>query len=63
MRSSRDTIGLAFLRLDAITENRSLSAEGATLAALRPDWMRIESESPSPAPREREGPAPAGAGG
>jgi folate-binding protein YgfZ len=42
MRSSRDAIGLALLRLDAITENRSLSAEGATFAALRPDWMRIE---------------------
>jgi len=67
MRSSRDGIGLALLRLDAVTENRSLSAEGTTLAAMRPDWLRIESDSPSPAqeaPRgEREGPAPAGAGG
>jgi folate-binding protein YgfZ len=42
MRSSRDGSGLALLRLDAVTENRSLSAEGATLAALRADWMRIE---------------------
>src|SRR5438132_9611481 len=63
MRSSRDAIGLALLRLDAVTENRSLSAEGATLAVLRPDWMRTEPDSPSPASREREGPAPAGAGG
>ena len=42
MRSGCDGIGLALLRLDAVTENRSLSAEGATLAAMRPDWLRIE---------------------
>jgi folate-binding protein YgfZ len=63
MRSSRDGFGLALLRLDAAAEDRGLSADGATLAATQPDWMRLESESPSPAPREREGPAPAGAGG
>jgi folate-binding protein YgfZ len=63
MRSSRGGIGLALLRLDAVAENRSLSAEGATLAAMRPDWLRIESDNPSPASREGEGPAPAGAGG
>jgi tRNA-modifying protein YgfZ len=42
MRSSRDSIGLALLRLDAVADDRSLAAEGATLAAMRPDWMRIE---------------------
>src|SRR4029077_10516726 len=42
MRSSRDGIGLALLRLDAVADDRSLAAEGATLAAMRPDWMRIE---------------------
>ena len=63
MRSSRDGFGLALLRLDAAAQDRGLSADGATLAAMRPDWMRLESENLSPAPREREGPAPAGAGG
>jgi folate-binding protein YgfZ len=42
MRSSRDGVGLALLRLDAVADDRSLAAEGATLAAMRPDWMRIE---------------------
>jgi hypothetical protein len=63
MRSSHADIGVALLRLDAVAEDRGLSADGATLAAMRPDWMRLESENPSPAPREREGPAPKGAGG
>src|SRR5207248_1243053 len=40
MRSSRDGIRLPLLRLDAITEHRSLSAERPTLAPMRPDWMR-----------------------
>jgi folate-binding protein YgfZ len=63
MRSSRDGIGLALLRLDAVGEAQALSAGSATISPLSPEWMRIEAESPSPASREREGPAPAGAGG
>jgi hypothetical protein len=63
MRSSREGLGLALLRLDAIAANRSLSADAATLTPLRPAWMRVEEDSPSPAMREREGPAPIGAGG
>ena len=42
MRSSRDGFGLALLRLDAAAEDRGLSADGATLAAMRPDWMQLE---------------------
>jgi tRNA-modifying protein YgfZ len=42
MRSSRDGQGLALLRLDAVGEGRPLSADGATLAPLRPDWMRLD---------------------
>jgi folate-binding protein YgfZ len=45
MRSSRDKRGLALLRLDAIGEGRPLLADGATLAPIRPDWMRINAES------------------
>jgi hypothetical protein len=56
LRSSRDGLGLALLRLDAVADGRGLSADTATLVPLRPDWMRIEPDSPSPASREREGP-------
>jgi tRNA-modifying protein YgfZ len=63
MRSSHDGLGLALLRLDAVADDRGLLADGATLAPIQPQWMRIEAESPSPALREREGPAPGGAGG
>ena len=42
MRSSRDGLGLAVLRLDAVAEGHSLSADAATLVPLRPDWMRVE---------------------
>jgi len=40
VRSSRDGIGLALLRLDAVEANDSLSADGAAITPLRPDWMR-----------------------
>ena len=43
MRSGRDGHGLALLRLDAVGEGRTLVADAATLVAIRPDWMRIES--------------------
>jgi len=49
MRSSRDGLGLALLRLDTIAESRSLSANGATLLPVHPDWMKIEQDDPSPA--------------
>jgi folate-binding protein YgfZ len=42
LRSSRDGEGLALLRLDAVDAGRALLADGATLAPLKPDWMRIE---------------------
>ena len=41
MRSARDGIGLALLRLDAVAEKRGLSAEAATLTPWRPDWLEI----------------------
>jgi folate-binding protein YgfZ len=63
IRSSRDGQGLALLRLDAVAEGRRLSADGATLLPLRPDWMRVEQNSPSPAMREREGPVAPATGG
>jgi folate-binding protein YgfZ len=42
LRSSRDGEGLALLRLDAVDAGRALLADGATLAPLKLDWMRIE---------------------
>src|SRR5437764_11118491 len=44
MRSSRDGVGLALLRLDAVAAGQPLSAGGATLTPIQPDWMRIEAE-------------------
>jgi tRNA-modifying protein YgfZ len=41
LRSSRDGLGIAVLRLDAVAAKGSLSAEGTSLAPLRPDWMRL----------------------
>jgi hypothetical protein len=41
MRSTRDGIGLALLRLDVVAENRCFSADGASIAPIRPDWMQI----------------------
>jgi folate-binding protein YgfZ len=44
MRSSRDGVGLALLRLDAVAAGQPLSAGGATLTPIQPDWMRVEAE-------------------
>src|SRR5437868_981048 len=44
MRSSRDGIGLALLRLEAVAAGQPLSAGGATLTPIQPDWMRVEAE-------------------
>src|SRR6266446_7845594 len=38
MRSSRDGIGLALLRLDAVEEARDLSSGATKLVPTRPDW-------------------------
>ena len=42
MRSSRDGLGLALLRLDAVAGERSLSAEATKLVPIRPNWMRSD---------------------
>src|SRR5215217_508059 len=41
MRSARDGIGLALLRLDAVGETAALSAANARLVPHRPFWMHI----------------------
>lgn len=44
MRSSRGGLGLALLRLDAVAAERGLTADGAMLVAMRPEWMRTADE-------------------
>ena len=39
MRSSRDGVGLALLRLESV--GQPLSAEAATLSPQKPDWMKV----------------------
>lgn len=42
MRSARDSIGLALLRLEAVAENRALSAGTTTVTPLPAEWMRLD---------------------
>jgi len=44
MRSSRDGIGLALLRLDAVAAGTPLAASEATLVPHPPAWMRLDAE-------------------
>ena len=44
MRSSRNDLGLALLRLEAVDAAHPLSAGSTTISPLRPDWMRVEAE-------------------
>jgi folate-binding protein YgfZ len=41
MRSSRDGIGLALLRLEALGPGKSLTAGGSTIEPLTPAWMQL----------------------
>ncbi|MBV8778569.1 MAG: folate-binding protein YgfZ [Alphaproteobacteria bacterium] len=41
MRSSRDGIGLALLRLDAVAQGGKLAAGAAKIEPVIPDWMRL----------------------
>ena len=44
MRSSRDGLGLALLRIEPVHEGKTLAAGEAILVAVRPAWMRREDE-------------------
>jgi folate-binding protein YgfZ len=48
MRSSRDGLGLALLRIEAAVEGRHLKAGTATLAASQPGWMRLDDAASRP---------------
>ncbi len=47
MRSAREGLGLALLRLDAAAANTPLAAGAATLIPSRPGWMRLDGDSPA----------------
>lgn len=44
MRSSRDGLGLALLRLEAIAKAGRLAAGETSLVPMQPDWMRLAAE-------------------
>jgi hypothetical protein len=44
MRSSRDGLGLALLRIEPVREGKPLAAGEARLVPIRPAWMRLENE-------------------
>jgi tRNA-modifying protein YgfZ len=56
LRSGRDGLGLALLRIDAVLEERKMAAQDAAVIPIQPKWMRLGSEaSPegsSPQPNE-----------
>jgi len=45
MRSSRDGLGLALLRIEPVVEGKRLKAGNATLLATKPGWMRLADDS------------------
>ena len=44
MRSSRDGLGLALLRIEPVREGKRLAAGGASLVPVRPAWMHLEGD-------------------
>jgi hypothetical protein len=42
MRSSRDALGLALLRIEPVVEGKPLKAGEANLVATKPAWMRLD---------------------
>jgi folate-binding protein YgfZ len=43
MRSSGDGLGLALLRIEPVVEGKPLKSGDATIRAIKPDWMRLDS--------------------
>jgi folate-binding protein YgfZ len=44
MRSSRDRLGLALLRIEPVVEGKPLRSGDATVRVIKPGWMRLENE-------------------
>src|SRR6516164_3048100 len=45
MRSSRDGLGLALLRLQTVAQGKHLKAGNTTLVASKPGWMRLDNDA------------------
>jgi hypothetical protein len=45
MRSSRDELGLALLRIEPVVERKHLMAGATTIVASKPSWMRLDSNT------------------
>jgi tRNA-modifying protein YgfZ len=45
MRSSRDGLGLALLRIEPVLAGKELTAGEAAISPMRPGWMRFDSET------------------
>src|SRR5215471_1724268 len=45
LRSSRDRLGLALLRIDAVREGRKMVAQDAAIVPVQPEWMRLDNET------------------
>ena len=45
MRSSRDGLGLALLRIEPVLAGKELTAGDAAISPMRPGWMRFDSEA------------------
>jgi folate-binding protein YgfZ len=45
IRSSRDGVGLALLRIEPVVEGKPLQAGNATIAATLPGWMRLDTSA------------------
>jgi folate-binding protein YgfZ len=46
LRSSRDGLGLALLRIEPVIEGKRLTAENAAIIPVRPGWMRLDGDTP-----------------
>src|SRR5438445_550675 len=44
MRSSRDGLGLALLRIEPVAQGKHLTAGDTTIRATRPGWMRFDDD-------------------
>jgi tRNA-modifying protein YgfZ len=45
IRSNRDGLGLALLRLEPVLEGKALVAGEARVIPVRPAWMRLEGDN------------------
>ena len=45
MRSSRDGVGLALLRIEPVVQGKLLKAGDTTLVASKPSWMRLDDDA------------------